>query len=43
MGAPFDLISMDAMDALIPLMELTGEDARAAVIDTIFAKFCVGK
>ena len=24
MGAPFDLISMDAMDALIPLMELTG-------------------
>lgn len=42
-GVPYDMVSMDVMDALSALMELTGEDARAAVIDAIFADFCVGK
>ena len=42
-GMEYDLVSLDAMEALASLMELTGETARESVIDTIFAQFCVGK
>ena len=42
-GFPSDIVSLDAEEALRALCELSGEDARESVIDTIFSTFCVGK
>lgn len=40
---PLDLISLDINDAWVILGEITGETANEEIIDTVFAKFCVGK
>lgn len=40
---PLDLISMDIRAAWQILGEITGETADEEVINTVFAKFCVGK
>jgi tRNA modification GTPase len=42
-GAPPDLITIDLMDALDSLLEITGQSASEAVIDAVFRNFCVGK
>ena len=40
---PLDLIAMDIRSAWQILGEVTGKTADEEVIDTVFAKFCVGK
>jgi tRNA modification GTPase len=40
---PLDVISLDIKDAWSALGEITGETANEEIIDTVFAKFCVGK
>lgn len=40
---PLDLISMDVREAWRILGEITGETADEEIINTVFAKFCVGK
>lgn len=42
-GAPLDMASVDLWEARNTLGEITGEDAGEAVIDAVFAQFCVGK
>ena len=42
-GFGLDAVSVCVDDALDALCELTGENASEAVIDEVFAKFCVGK
>ena len=42
-GANVDLIAGDLFAARAALAELTGRDASEAVLDGIFARFCVGK
>ncbi|MBQ2768608.1 MAG: tRNA uridine-5-carboxymethylaminomethyl(34) synthesis GTPase MnmE [Clostridia bacterium] len=41
--APLDLIGIDVKEAWDALGEITGETATEAIIEEIFAKFCVGK
>ena len=43
MGQPLDLIGIDVKEAWDALGEITGETATEAIIQEIFAKFCVGK
>ena len=40
---PLDLIGIDVKEAWDALGEITGETATEAIIEEIFAKFCVGK
>jgi tRNA modification GTPase len=40
---PLDLISLDINEAWSALGEITGETANESIINTVFAKFCVGK
>lgn len=42
-GFDLDAVEVCMDDALAALYELTGESASEAVVDEIFAKFCVGK
>ena len=42
-GMPLDTAAIDIREALALLMEITGENATEAVIDRVFASFCVGK
>lgn len=42
-GYPSDVAAIDVMSALDSLYEITGENAREAVIDRVFRDFCVGK
>lgn len=42
-GCPLDVTEIDMREALSALSEITGEDASEAVIDRVFANFCVGK
>ena len=42
-GFPLDTVAIDIRSALESLSEITGENATEAVIDRIFADFCVGK
>lgn len=42
-GMPLDTAAIDIREALSALMEITGENATEAVIDRVFAQFCVGK
>ncbi len=42
-GLPVDLIAGDLRSAMAAFAQLTGEDAAEAVLDDIFARFCVGK
>jgi tRNA modification GTPase len=40
---PLDLIAIDIKEAWQALGEITGETANEEIINTVFAKFCVGK
>ncbi len=40
---PIDVVSLDISEAWSALGEITGETANEAIIDEVFAKFCVGK
>ena len=40
---PLDIIGIDVKEAWDALGEITGETATEAIIEEIFAKFCVGK
>lgn len=42
-GVTLDAVTVCVQDALSALMELTGERAGEAVVNEVFAKFCVGK
>ena len=42
-GFPMDVCAVDMAEAMACLSEITGEDAREAVIDRVFKDFCVGK
>ena len=42
-GDPLDLIAPDLLAALAALGEITGAAATEAVLDGIFARFCIGK
>ena len=42
-GAPVDLIAPDLSAARAALGRLTGRDAGEALLDAIFARFCIGK
>ena len=42
-GMPLDTAAIDIRQALFSLSEITGENATEAVIDRVFASFCVGK
>ncbi|MGD1066761.1 MAG: tRNA uridine-5-carboxymethylaminomethyl(34) synthesis GTPase MnmE [Vulcanimicrobiaceae bacterium] len=42
-GAPLDLTVPDLVATLAALGELTGADATEALLDGIFARFCIGK
>ncbi len=42
-GEPPDLVSVDLMDALSALSEITGRSAADDVIAAVFRNFCVGK
>ncbi len=43
LGSPLDLVGIDVKAAWDALGEITGETATEAIIQEIFAKFCVGK
>ena len=42
-GMPLDTAAIDIREALEHLADITGENATEAVIDRVFASFCVGK
>ena len=42
-GLPLDTAAIDIREAMERLTEITGENATEAVIDRVFADFCVGK
>jgi tRNA modification GTPase len=42
-GAPVDLVAPDLATARAALGRLTGRDASEALLDGIFARFCIGK
>ncbi len=42
-GVPLDLVAVDARAALVAIGEITGENASEAVLEAIFARFCIGK
>ena len=42
-GMTFDAITVSVEDAVSALLELTGEQATVAVVDSVFSHFCVGK
>ena len=42
-GAPVDLVAGDVLAASAALGELTGSAATEAMLDAIFARFCIGK
>ena len=43
MGITFDAVTVVIEEAINCLLELTGERASEAVVDKVFARFCVGK
>lgn len=42
-GAPLDLVAPDLLAAIAALDEITGAAATEAVLDGVFARFCIGK
>jgi tRNA modification GTPase len=40
---PLDLCAVDLNDALAALGQITGENVDEALLDEVFASFCVGK
>jgi len=43
MGVTLDAVTVCLDEAISPLLELTGRKASDAVVDAVFANFCVGK
>ena len=43
MGMTLDAVTVSVEGAVSALLELTGERATEAVVDSVFAQFCVGK
>ena len=43
MGITLDAVTVIIEDAISALLELTGERASEAVVDSVFSHFCVGK
>ena len=41
--AAMDAVTVRVEDALAAILELTGERVTEAVVDEVFARFCVGK
>ena len=42
-GMTLDAVTVSIEGAVSCLLELTGERATVAVVDSVFAQFCVGK
>jgi tRNA modification GTPase len=42
-GFTLDAVTVSVEGAVSSLLELTGERATNAIVDTVFAQFCVGK
>ena len=42
-GVTFDAVTVLIEEAIDALLELTGERTTDAVVDAVFANFCVGK
>ena len=42
-GMTLDAVTVSVEGAVSALLELTGERATEAVVDSVFAQFCVGK
>jgi len=42
-GAPLDLLAPDLLVAIAALREVTGAAATEAILDGVFARFCIGK
>ncbi|RLB84796.1 MAG: tRNA uridine-5-carboxymethylaminomethyl(34) synthesis GTPase MnmE [Deltaproteobacteria bacterium] len=40
---PFELVSIDLKSSLEALSEITGENIKPDILDTIFSRFCIGK
>jgi tRNA modification GTPase len=38
-----DLVAVDLQAAVAALAEITGADVSEALLDTVFARFCIGK
>ena len=43
LGMTLDAVTVSVEGAVSALLELTGERATEAVVDSVFAQFCVGK
>jgi tRNA modification GTPase len=38
-----DLVAVDLQSAVAALAEITGADVSESLLDTVFARFCIGK
>ena len=42
-GPPWELAALEVKEALLALVEITGEEVGEAILDRIFGQFCLGK